>query len=65
MAVGAFLAGMGVGGGGSGLAVDACLCSVGSARLAQVAGHNEDAAAGVGPPRHLARVQEKRLEIRD
>lgn len=43
------MAGMGLGGGRSGLAVDACLCSVGSARLAQVAEYNDDAAAGVGP----------------
>jgi hypothetical protein len=31
--------------------VDACLCGVGSARLARVAGRNEDAAVGAGPPR--------------
>jgi len=48
VAVGAFLAGVGLGGGRSGLAVDACLCGVGSAR---VAGRNEDAAVGAGPPR--------------
>ena len=51
VAVGAFLAGVGLGGGRSGLAVDACLCGVGSARLARVAGRNEDAAVGAGPPR--------------
>ncbi len=60
MAAGAFLAGMGLGGGPGGLAVNACLRGVGSARLAQVAGHNEDAAAGVGPAAALANDEEPR-----
>ena len=50
VAVGAFLAGMGLGGGRSGLAADACLCGEGSARPAQVGEHSEDAPVGVGAP---------------
>jgi hypothetical protein len=48
VAVGAFLAGMGLGGGQSGLAADACLCGEGSARPAQVGEHSADAPVGVG-----------------